>query len=144
MATLRKHLSTFVVAAVTAGVTALALGGGPAGAHLTDSFAHLKKHIDRLSMDNVVQYTQGPNVAVASGEVGRGVARCPKGWRVVGGGGFSGDVGVTVDQYPTTWETGSFGTRAWVWRFRNESGSEIFIQTVAICVKADRVIDSIS
>jgi hypothetical protein len=141
---LRKHVPTLMVAVVTSAITAAIMAGGPATAHVTDSFTHLKSHIDNLSMDNRVRYVQGPDLSVPTGTLGNAEANCPAGWNVVGGGGFSATVsGTTLDMYPGD-GTNDFGLTAWNWEFRNESGSTTTINAYAICLNPKSTTDNFS
>jgi hypothetical protein len=139
---LRKHVPTLMVAVVTSAITAAITAGGPATAHVTDSFTHLKSHIDNLSMDNRVRYVQGPEETVTTGSLGLAEADCPSGWNVVGGGGFSSTtVGTTLDMYPSDGNAG-FGLTGWAWEFRNNSGSNSNIRSFAICLNPKSTTDN--
>jgi hypothetical protein len=139
---LRKHVPTLMVAVVTSAITAAIMAGGPATAHVTDSFTHLKSHIDNLSMDNRVRYVQGPDLSVPSGSLGNAEANCPAGWNVVGGGGFSQTtLGTTLDMYPGDGDNG-FGLTAWNFEFRNESANPTTIRAFAICLNPKSTTDN--
>ena len=123
---LRKHLATFVVAAITAGTMALVLGGGAATA----------THV------GTVRYQRGAIVDLApngqEGDLVFAQVRCPSNQpRVVGGGFFSSGGGSVLNSAWPASDSTDFdgaGSRYWAQYIRNDSPEAESVRPYAICV----------